>query len=362
MKKALLILSALSIIHYPLSIVAGTNAFVTINTNTGQLSNLGFSSGGQGLLWSNSVTGAWGQIPTNSHFHVSDEYGATYDFHTNGTLDISNYNGNRVTITNGNIMASGTISASVLAGNAATATLSSNVVAGLTTTNEIATNLVASNSLTIASTGTLATLTLVGNGSGGTSQTIQSSPGGLAVGSGQFTSYGGGTLFIANVNSTGTNNAGVVQENGNAVVTNGEAAPTSFANTVTISSNLQYSGVPVSSSNNCVPTFATNSGMVGTSVFSLNGSDGEGTIYTHATSYASGLSSPIGTVTFAQPRADTNFNVYIFPQNMTASWSAFSGWWVGNKTTNGFQFGLNSTLTGVPGVTWEYHVSSWTSP
>jgi hypothetical protein len=108
--KKLLLLITLAFGLQP-SAFSGTNASITLNTNTGQLSNLGFSSGGLGLIWSNSITGAWGQIPTNSHVHLTDEHGTTYDFHTNGALAIVQTNGVSTIISNGSIATSSNVTA-----------------------------------------------------------------------------------------------------------------------------------------------------------------------------------------------------------------------------------------------------------
>lgn len=102
MKKLIIILSILFILS---KTFAGTNATVTINTNTGQMLDTWFSAGGPGVTLTNTNTAAGLSIPTNFHLHLKDEFGSTYDFRTNGTLDISNYNGNRVTISNGNVTA-----------------------------------------------------------------------------------------------------------------------------------------------------------------------------------------------------------------------------------------------------------------
>lgn len=154
MKKT--ILTLLLAIGYQLSAIpahAGTNAAITINTNTflvsptnlwrtnaagiiDALTNAGFTGGGGGsgtntyavltnsgqinaggaitskggisnytsYFQTNLVTGSFVTIPTNGHLHVTDEHGSTYDFLTNGTLQITNTNGNFTTITNGVII------------------------------------------------------------------------------------------------------------------------------------------------------------------------------------------------------------------------------------------------------------------
>jgi hypothetical protein len=77
-----------------------TNNSATLVTHAGGVSN-NFSAGGPGFIWSNAATGAWGQIPTNGHLHITDEYATTYDFHTNGAFAIITTNGQSLIWSNG---------------------------------------------------------------------------------------------------------------------------------------------------------------------------------------------------------------------------------------------------------------------